>query len=161
MVCYDSKLYVFGGAADNTLPNDLYCYDIDQKVWSIIQPAPDSQVEVKRMYLIWTVRSRKLNERQNLEFMHKMSFRCRYLLEDCSILVQSTTMPCMSLEEQLITTSVVVKCIDFKYVLTIVMSFIITVITWTRLLHEVCIILNINSSQTIQNVHCTMILEDC
>lgn len=50
MVCYDSKLYVFGGAADNTLPNDLYCYDIDQKVWSIIQPAPDSQVEVKLVY---------------------------------------------------------------------------------------------------------------
>ncbi|CAL8110859.1 unnamed protein product [Orchesella dallaii] len=50
MVCYDSKLYVFGGAADNTLPNDLYCYDIDQKVWSIIQPAPDSQVPAGRLF---------------------------------------------------------------------------------------------------------------
>lgn len=50
MVCYDSKLYVFGGAADNTLPNDLYCYDIDQKSWSIIQSAPDSQVKSSFSY---------------------------------------------------------------------------------------------------------------
>jgi hypothetical protein len=45
MVSYDSHLYVFGGAADNTLPNDLYCYDIDLKLWSVAQPAQDSQVE--------------------------------------------------------------------------------------------------------------------
>ena len=45
MVAYESQLYVFGGAADNTLPHDLYCYDVDLKLWSIVQPSQDSQVK--------------------------------------------------------------------------------------------------------------------
>lgn len=35
MVTHDRHLYVFGGAADNTLPNDLHCYDLDGGTWSV------------------------------------------------------------------------------------------------------------------------------
>ncbi len=33
MVAYHRQLYVFGGAADNILSNDLHCFDLDSKVW--------------------------------------------------------------------------------------------------------------------------------
>ncbi|XP_069789836.1 leucine-zipper-like transcriptional regulator 1 isoform X2 [Narcine bancroftii] len=42
MVAFDRHLYVFGGAADNTLPNELHCYDVDSQTWEVIQPSPDS-----------------------------------------------------------------------------------------------------------------------
>ncbi|XP_078277292.1 leucine-zipper-like transcriptional regulator 1 isoform X3 [Rhinoraja longicauda] len=42
MVAFDRHLYVFGGAADNTLPNELHCYDVDSQIWEVIQPSPDS-----------------------------------------------------------------------------------------------------------------------
>lgn len=48
MVHHDRFLYVFGGAADSTLPNDLHCYDLDSQVWSLVQIAPDSQVPTGR-----------------------------------------------------------------------------------------------------------------
>lgn len=38
MVAYDRHLYVFGGAADATLPNDLHCYDLDSQTWSVVTP---------------------------------------------------------------------------------------------------------------------------
>ena len=38
MVAYNSQLYVFGGAADNILPNELHCYDLDDETWSTILP---------------------------------------------------------------------------------------------------------------------------
>uniref|UniRef100_A0A4X2M3P4 Leucine zipper like post translational regulator 1 n=1 Tax=Vombatus ursinus TaxID=29139 RepID=A0A4X2M3P4_VOMUR len=44
MVAFDRHLYVFGGAADNTLPNELHCYDVDFQTWEVIQPSPDSEV---------------------------------------------------------------------------------------------------------------------
>lgn len=50
MVAYDRHLYVFGGAADNTLPNDLHCYDLDTQTWSIVTPSPDSQVPSGRLF---------------------------------------------------------------------------------------------------------------
>uniref|UniRef100_A0A8C1SP00 Leucine-zipper-like transcription regulator 1 n=1 Tax=Cyprinus carpio TaxID=7962 RepID=A0A8C1SP00_CYPCA len=37
MVAFDRHLYVFGGAADNTLPNELHCYDVDSQTWEVIQ----------------------------------------------------------------------------------------------------------------------------
>ncbi|XP_065663957.1 leucine-zipper-like transcriptional regulator 1 isoform X3 [Hydra vulgaris] len=37
MVTHDRHLYVFGGAADNTLPNDLYWYDLETETWDVIQ----------------------------------------------------------------------------------------------------------------------------
>lgn len=57
MVAFDRHLYVFGGAADNTLPNELHCYDVDSQTWEVIQPSPDS--EVKRLLFgfadrLWT-----------------------------------------------------------------------------------------------------------
>lgn len=50
MVHHDRFLYVFGGSADSTLPNDLHCYDLDSQMWSIIIPAPDSQNPSGRVY---------------------------------------------------------------------------------------------------------------
>uniref|UniRef100_A0A803YJK2 BTB domain-containing protein n=1 Tax=Meleagris gallopavo TaxID=9103 RepID=A0A803YJK2_MELGA len=31
--------------ADNTLPNELHCYDVDSQTWEVIQPSPDSEVK--------------------------------------------------------------------------------------------------------------------
>uniref|UniRef100_A0A7N6BW71 BTB domain-containing protein n=1 Tax=Anabas testudineus TaxID=64144 RepID=A0A7N6BW71_ANATE len=42
MVAFDRHLYVFGGAADNTLPNELHCYDVDSQTWEVIQPSLDT-----------------------------------------------------------------------------------------------------------------------
>nr|XP_037271803.1 LOW QUALITY PROTEIN: leucine-zipper-like transcriptional regulator 1 [Rhipicephalus microplus] len=50
MVSFDRHLYVFGGTADSTLPNDLHCFDLDSQTWSIIQPSPDSEVPSGRLF---------------------------------------------------------------------------------------------------------------
>ncbi|NXG54695.1 LZTR1 regulator, partial [Hemiprocne comata] len=50
MVAFDRHLYVFGGAADNTLPNELHCYDVDSQTWEVIQPSPDSEVKLLFLY---------------------------------------------------------------------------------------------------------------
>lgn len=50
MIHHDRYLYVYGGAADSTLPNDLHCYDLDAQVWSIINPPPDSDVPSGRLF---------------------------------------------------------------------------------------------------------------
>ncbi|XP_048482353.1 leucine-zipper-like transcriptional regulator 1 isoform X2 [Plutella xylostella] len=50
MLAHGRHLYVFGGAADNTLPNDLHCYDLDTQMWSVVQPAPESCVPVGRLF---------------------------------------------------------------------------------------------------------------
>lgn len=50
MVTHDRFLYVFGGSADSTLPNDLHCYDLDSQVWSIIIPESDSQIPSGRVF---------------------------------------------------------------------------------------------------------------
>lgn len=50
MVAFDRHLYVFGGAADNTLPNELHCYDVDSQSWEVIQPSPDSEVRSSTLY---------------------------------------------------------------------------------------------------------------
>lgn len=50
MVHHDRFLYVFGGSADSTLPNDLYCYDLDSQVWSVVQPESESQVPSGRVF---------------------------------------------------------------------------------------------------------------
>lgn len=48
MVAFDRHLYVFGGAADNTLPNELHCYDVDFQTWEVVQPSSDSEVSAAR-----------------------------------------------------------------------------------------------------------------
>lgn len=50
MVAHDRFLYVFGGANDLTVSNDLHCYDLDSHVWSIIVPAMDSQCPSGRIF---------------------------------------------------------------------------------------------------------------
>jgi hypothetical protein len=50
MVAFDRHLYVFGGAADSTLPNDLHCYDLDTQTWSVINWALDSRVPTGRLF---------------------------------------------------------------------------------------------------------------
>lgn len=49
MVAFDRHLYVFGGAADNTLPNELHSYDVDSQTWEVIQPSLDSEVCAQRV----------------------------------------------------------------------------------------------------------------
>ncbi|XP_073948771.1 leucine zipper like transcription regulator 1 [Choristoneura fumiferana] len=50
MLAHGRHLYVFGGAADNTLPSDLHCFDLDTQMWSIVNPAHESQVPVGRLF---------------------------------------------------------------------------------------------------------------
>lgn len=50
MIAYDRHLYVFGGAADGILPNDLHCYDLDTQTWSVITPSPDSEIPSGRLF---------------------------------------------------------------------------------------------------------------
>uniref|UniRef100_A0A671Y7J3 Leucine zipper like post translational regulator 1 n=1 Tax=Sparus aurata TaxID=8175 RepID=A0A671Y7J3_SPAAU len=50
MVAFDRHLYVFGGAADNTLPNELHCYDVDSQSWEVIHPSLDSEMPSGRLF---------------------------------------------------------------------------------------------------------------
>ncbi len=50
MVAFDRYLYVFGGAADHTLPNDLHYYDLDTNTWSIVNVTADSEVPSGRLF---------------------------------------------------------------------------------------------------------------
>ncbi|KAL1505866.1 hypothetical protein ABEB36_005324 [Hypothenemus hampei] len=50
MVAFDRHLYVFGGAADATLSNDLHCYDLDSQSWSVVLPDPDSSAPSGRLF---------------------------------------------------------------------------------------------------------------
>lgn len=50
MVSFDRHLYVFGGAADSALSNDLHCYDLDTQTWNVILPSTDSQVPPGRLF---------------------------------------------------------------------------------------------------------------
>uniref|UniRef100_A0A8C2D2C5 Leucine-zipper-like transcription regulator 1 n=1 Tax=Cyprinus carpio TaxID=7962 RepID=A0A8C2D2C5_CYPCA len=52
MVAFDRHLCVFGGAADNTLPNELHCYDVDSQTWEVIQPSTDSEFTGINVYEI-------------------------------------------------------------------------------------------------------------
>lgn len=50
MVAFDRHLYVFGGAADSTLSNDLHCFDLDSQTWSVVLPATESFVPSGRLF---------------------------------------------------------------------------------------------------------------
>lgn len=50
MVAFDRHLYVFGGAADSTLSNDLHCFDLDSQTWSVILPDIESFVPSGRLF---------------------------------------------------------------------------------------------------------------
>ena len=55
MVAYDRFLYVYGGAADNILPNELHCFDLEDETWSIIPPASNSSVPSGRLFHAATI----------------------------------------------------------------------------------------------------------
>lgn len=50
MVSYDRQLYVFGGAADNILSNDIHSYDLDTETWLAMTPSLDSQLPSGRLF---------------------------------------------------------------------------------------------------------------
>lgn len=50
MVHHDRFLYVFGGSADSSLPNDLHCYDLDAQTWGIVTPGQNSDVPSGRVF---------------------------------------------------------------------------------------------------------------
>ncbi|XP_028136703.1 leucine-zipper-like transcriptional regulator 1 [Diabrotica virgifera virgifera] len=50
MVAFDRHLYVFGGAADSTLSNDLHCFDLDSQKWSVVLPDVESFVPSGRLF---------------------------------------------------------------------------------------------------------------
>ena len=50
MVAYGRSLYVFGGAADGILDNEVHCFDVDSRMWSIIQPADGSETPCGRVF---------------------------------------------------------------------------------------------------------------
>ena len=50
MVSHDRFLYVFGGAADSCLPNDLYSFDLDSQTWNLVIPATESQCPSGRLF---------------------------------------------------------------------------------------------------------------
>ena len=50
MVAYDRQLYVFGGAADNNPSNDVHCFDLDSRSWSVIPPSSDSNLPSGRLF---------------------------------------------------------------------------------------------------------------
>ncbi|XP_022656642.1 leucine-zipper-like transcriptional regulator 1 [Varroa jacobsoni] len=50
MVAYDRHLYVFGGTADSIQSNDLHSFDLDEKMWSVVEPATSSVVPSGRLF---------------------------------------------------------------------------------------------------------------
>ena len=50
MVSFDHYLYVFGGSADYTLPNDLHRFDLNTRTWSVVLPSADSKVPSGRLF---------------------------------------------------------------------------------------------------------------
>lgn len=60
MVAYDRHLYVFGGAADSSLSNDLHCFDLDSQTWSVIMPASKSCLPSERLFHAAAVIGKKM-----------------------------------------------------------------------------------------------------
>lgn len=51
MVAYRRCLYVYGGgAADGILDNDVHCFDVDSRSWSVMAPADSSEVPCRRVF---------------------------------------------------------------------------------------------------------------
>ena len=55
MVAYRRSLYVYGGAADGILDNEVHCFDVDTRTWSVISPAESSDVPCGRVFHSATV----------------------------------------------------------------------------------------------------------
>ena len=50
MVAHGDSLYVFGGSADGTLPNELHKFEVEACTWEKIDPAPGSQIPNGRLF---------------------------------------------------------------------------------------------------------------
>ena len=50
MVAYAGQLYVFGGAADGILDNEVHCFNVETRNWSVIKPYDGSQVPSARVF---------------------------------------------------------------------------------------------------------------
>ena len=50
MVAFNRCLYVFGGATDGILDDEVHCFDVDSRTWSVIQPAEGSHVPSGRVF---------------------------------------------------------------------------------------------------------------
>ncbi len=51
MVAYRRCLYVYGGgAADGILDNDVHCFDVDSRAWSVMAPVESSDVPCRRVF---------------------------------------------------------------------------------------------------------------
>uniref|UniRef100_A0A4W5M924 Leucine zipper like post translational regulator 1 n=1 Tax=Hucho hucho TaxID=62062 RepID=A0A4W5M924_9TELE len=72
MVAFDRHLYVFGGAADNTLPNELHSYDVDSQTWEVIQPSLDSEVCAQRVSTGHRVGPLVITKPMGVSFAHVM-----------------------------------------------------------------------------------------
>ena len=41
---------MFGGAADNILPNTVHSFSLDSQAWKLVEVSPDSQVPSGRLF---------------------------------------------------------------------------------------------------------------
>jgi len=55
MVAYRRSLYVYGGAADGILDNEVHCFDVDSHTWGVISPTESSDVPCGRVFHSATV----------------------------------------------------------------------------------------------------------
>lgn len=99
MVAFDRHLYVFGGAADATLSNDLHCFDLDSQSWSV------SGKKVAK-FGSYTVCNRWLS----------LILSRLLLQEDCFMLLRLSMMPCLYLGGQSIITCVAGKCFGLFFI---------------------------------------------
>ena len=55
MVPYGHALYIFGGVGDIKDDDDLYCFDVETRTWSVIKPAENSATPTPRLFHSATV----------------------------------------------------------------------------------------------------------
>lgn len=99
MVAFDRHLYVFGGAADATLSNDLHCFDLDSQSWSV------SGRKIAK-FGSYTVCNRWLS----------LILSRLLLQEDCFMLLRLSMMPCLYSGGQSIIMCVAGKCFGLFFI---------------------------------------------
>lgn len=50
MVAYHNNLYVFGGTAESSVPNDLHRFDLETNTWSIVDVVNNSELPSSRLF---------------------------------------------------------------------------------------------------------------
>lgn len=108
MVAFDRHLYVFGGAADATLSNDLHCFDLDSQSWSV----SDIKITKFGRYTVWNTRWLSLILSPLL------------LQEGCFTLLRLSMMPCLYSGGLSIITCVAGKCFGLFFIVTAGMQYV-------------------------------------